>query len=356
MKSSKVKAILMSTLMAASMMIAPMSAMAETPTASAISKTVLHDSNVTVPSTTYSFTFTQKFGKNADSNTDQPANDITPVQATGTGTYSATADFSTLTSALKAKGLAGEYTFTLTEDKLSVTDPAAPFGWTNDVDTKTGVAKTTATSYTVRAYVDKDLNVNYTMFEGADRADAAEVDKLGSATFTNKFTKPANMTVKKEVPQNDTQYENKDQEYTFTVTFTKDSNSYNPDSTIKSNVALNDGKIVANTAVDYGTYTFKLKNGETATFTDVPVGTTYTVSEDTTALKNVTTTYTVDGIGGQPNNTAIKETGNAVVVTNDYTDITVTGVVTSIAPFIALIAIAVVAVAVYMGMKKKIAR
>lgn len=330
MKNSKGKAILMSGLMAASMMLMPMSAMAadvQTQDAVTIKKTIQSAEGVTVPSTNFKFHVAQT--ANTDGVTAPASIEAYDV------TKTASASFDGLDALLADKlTAAGEYTFTITE-----TAPASDtgFGWTTD-----------PASYTVRAYVANAGNgftKQYTILK------SGETDKQATVDFTNKYTKATSLTVKKEVENPD--YVNKNQDYSFTITFMQDKNGYNPTFQI-------DGKDYT-----YGQpYTFTLKDGAENVFSNIPAGTTYTLSETGTDklqnFKGVKYDVTANGAESKDQSAVTDvlagENTNQVLVKNTYTTITPTGVVTSIAPFIALIAVAAIAIAVYTSLKKRMTR
>lgn len=144
-------------------------------------------------------------------------------------------------------------------------------------------------------------------------------------------------------------YVDKNNDYTFTLRFT--------------NAAPNTVKVSDGTKeYDYGTdYTFTLKDGAEKTFTVVPAGTTYTLSEADFTNKK-TTEYAVVSNGktvsstAAPSGTLVGEKANTVTVTNTMKDVTITGVMTSIAPFLALIAAAAAVAIVYLSVRRKLHR
>ena len=345
MKNSKVKAILMSGLMAASMMIMPMSAMAEGtityPTVT-VDKTLQMANGVDDPNVTFTYNLVQDTTATPTapesvtidnsaltiSSTDLVANSLNKtVEATG------------LATAMKKQQTAGKYgvyTFTLTE---AAPNPV-PTGWTYS-----------DASYKVRAYV-SEKSIGYTI-EGTD-------GKKDKAAFTNKYVKTdGKLTISKTV-QND--YADKTQEYSFTIKFYNDKNGYND---------ANTKILVNNTEVGFGEEaSFVLKAGESLEIKNIPVGVTYDLTESVQDLKNftggnfavtedggtaATNTFTKDG-PAKVEGKLVGDGTNTAVVTNTFETVTPTGVVTSIAPFIALIAIAAIAIAVYTSMKKRMTR
>ena len=176
MTSKKFKAVLISGILAASVMALPISAMAEGETTAiqtqpkvTISKTVNAASGVTVPETDCTFVLTQTDMKEAaglqnSDDTIQPATIgpiTTTIKVSGTGTQTADIDFSSVTTP-------GEYTFTLKE--TAPVQKTGDFGWTVDPQ-----------EYIVRVYISSNGDKSYTI----ENRNKEKVDK---AAFSNDYT------------------------------------------------------------------------------------------------------------------------------------------------------------------------
>lgn len=366
MKASKTRAILMSGILAACMLLGAGSSWAEEkkqePT---IEKTVNVAKGVTVPNEV-KFSFSQV--RNADgvlAPNEAQAGQFTDLEipvlsftdTTWTNKTSEQGAFSnSVTTALAEKTDAvGEYTFQVQESAPTQPDEDTEYGW---VVVDSG-------EYYIHVYVDKDKVHKYSV-TSENVADGTGKKKLDKLSFTNTYTKKASLEITKNVTN--PEYVDKDTYYEFSITFTRASTT---DKNVKTLPAKNEveftedkGEAVSTgSSIDYGkAYQFKLKDGGSATFTDIPAGTTYTLKESTfknAATNPVTYTVTENGVAKtetttSPSGALIGENENKVVVTNTYKDVTVTGVLTSIAPFLALIAVAAAAIVVYLVVKKKV--
>lgn len=370
MKASKTRAILMSGILAACMLLGAGSSWAEEkkqPSADepTIEKTVNVAKGVTVPNEV-KFSFSQV--RNADgvlAPNEAQAGQFTDLEipvlsftdTTWTNKTSEQGAFSnSVTTALAEKTDAvGEYTFQVQESAPTQPDEDTEYGW---VVVDSG-------EYYIHVYVDKDKVHKYSV-TSENVADGTGKKKLDKLSFTNTYTKKASLEITKNVTN--PEYVDKDTYYEFSITFTRASTT---DKNVKTLPAKNEveftedkGEAVSTgSSIDYGkAYQFKLKDGGSATFTDIPAGTTYTLKESTfknAATNPVTYTVTENGVAKtetttSPSGALIGENENKVVVTNTYKDVTVTGVLTSIAPFLALIAVAAAAIVVYLVVKKKV--
>lgn len=277
----------------------------------------------------------------------------------------------------------GEYTFEIKET-TTVTD--SDFGWTSVDSSKT---------YYLRVVVDKDNNKKYFLTEtntgtaATDTAAAtgmyAVANKKAHADFENTYnkkseeedpenpgtTKPSTLTVTKNVT--DKEHVDKTQTYPVTVTLKlpetqkKNGQYYVTDATTyKASIGGQEAgctntvsRDVTKVATD-GTITFtaNLHDGESIVISDMAVGTTYSVVETTKDIKNLEkTTYQVNGgtAAETCSDNTLGESSSTVTINNTFKDITVTGVATNIAPYVTLVALAVVAIAAYMGLKNRIA-
>lgn len=374
MKKMRAKAILMSGLLAASMMLGTGSAWAEQKqplkTEPTIEKTVNVAKGVTVPNDV-KFSFTQVSNadgvlapneETAGQFTSLGISELTFTDAAWTNKTSEVGSFknSVITALAGKTNAVGEYTFEVKES--APTQTTEEYGW---VSVDKG-------SYFVHVYVDKDNTHTYSVTKN-NVTDTTGEKKLDKLSFTNTYTKRGNqdnknkasLVISKTVTNPD--YVDKDTYYTFNITFTRSSTTGSEVTSLPTTnkVTFDKGEAVSTDAINYGTaYEFKLKDGGSVSFSDIPAGTTYTLTES--GFKNQGTTpvkYTVteNGIAKEattksPEGALIGEKENKVDVSNTYKDVTVTGVLTSIAPFLAMIVVAAVAIAVYLVVRKKVRR
>jgi len=237
----------------------------------------------------------------------------------------------------------GEYTFEVKE--TAPADKTGTYGWTVD-----------KTTYYVHVYVAQNGDHSYIVTKGTNIIKDNKLDnKVDSINFTNTFTKEAGAFTVKKTVEND-QYADADTLYSFTATFKKSATSGEVSSFINAiNVAGATDKAVSGNAI-----TFKLKKDQTATFTNVPAGVKVDVVEaqatnvDSTKIaitSNGGTATQKDGLDS--GEVLLGENANSIVYTNTYKDVSLTGVVTKIAPFVAMIAIAVGAAALYMVSRRR---
>lgn len=238
----------------------------------------------------------------------------------------------------------GEYTFEVKE--TAPADKTGTYGWTVD-----------KTTYYVHVYVAQNGDHSYIVTEGTNIIKDNKLDnKVDSINFTNTFTKEAGaFTVTKEVAKDD--YAAADTDYEFTATFTKSATSGEAADFVK-NITVSG--ITDYTINNDGTIKFNLKKGETATFKNVPAGVKVDVVEaqatnvDSTKIaitSNGGTATQKDGLDS--GEVLLGENANSIVYTNTYQDVTLTGVVTKIVPFVAMIAIAAGAAALYMVSRRR---
>ena len=213
-------------------------------------------------------------------------------------------------------------------------------------------------TYTLVAVVENGTNGPVVKESYLIKGTATETtgDKVGTATFTNKYTEKTNdgdnkpLVVKKTV---DGAQGNKNQKFTFTVTFTAP--TVRPkDKTAEDVVKVITATAKEGTAVeglkhnDDGSWTFKAADAGEVTFNNVLVGTTYTVTETEANQAGYETT------GQVTTATPLAETGANVTVNNKKEGTPVTGVIVNNAPFIVMIGVAVAGVAAYGAAKRKI--
>lgn len=218
-------------------------------------------------------------------------------------------------------------------------------------ETKENAANVTYddTAYTLRVYVineDNGLKIQQITAEGKD----GKTDKI---VFTNKYTKnDASLTIEKKTVGD---YADKTKKFNFQITFTKSPMSDQETFT---------GKIgeTAITCTAGQAQSFQLANGKKLVFTDLPVGTTYVVTEEgaedgytpsVNVVENKVTTVTdrtaksegqsLSTVKDDGKNNLVGENDNKVTFTNTYKDVAITGIVMNNLPFILLITVAVLA-------------
>lgn len=213
--------------------------------------------------------------------------------------------------------------------------------------------------YTLVAYVsnpdttkgEKDYKVTYEFLKG-------KVTDLGGnkgdGKFTNKYTESANgtgddLTIEKKVTG---ATGDKSKAFAFTVQFSapevlpagQTAEQYL--AAINCDKGTNDGK---------GGFTFNLKDGEKATFSNVIAGTKYSVTE--TAVDGYKQSYAAVNNGTAATTTSgnlIGEKANTGVMTNEHNEVTPTGIVLNNMPFIVMAGAAVAGVAAYGAAKRKL--
>ena len=222
--------------------------------------------------------------------------------------------------------------------------------------------------YTLIATVvngDNGLEFSSFVIAKGDVNSTANTDKAGAIEFDNKYTEnttenSADLTITKAVAgkQGD-----KSKQFEFTVTFTAP--SVLPEGKTAEDV-LNAITANANGATDIQfadaadgattrTVTFKAADAKGVTFSNVLVGTTYTVSE--TAVDGYTQSWkaTANGIeSASQANLLIGENANNGTMTNTHEDVTPTGLVINNLPFIMLGCVAVAGVVAYGAAKRKL--
>ena len=204
-----------------------------------------------------------------------------------------------------------------------------------------------------------------TIVNGSDAPTTNDNEKkLDKAAFTNTVTKDTTFSLKKTVDEND--YVDSTQKYTFTVTFNDDTNTKK---LANSHITYSIGDSSTSSSVTNNTANIELTDGQTVTFYDIPVGAKVSTSEKTQGLNNLSEVKAVAKSNGEQINTdsvsitsaaindmPLGENENSQEYTNTFNTVTVTGVVTNIAPYITMVVVAGAAIAVYVVLKKRLAR
>ncbi|MCD8116684.1 MAG: DUF5979 domain-containing protein, partial [Oscillospiraceae bacterium] len=255
------------------------------------------------PSETYTFTVTGTSYTNTPSSvTTQPTiPDVTITTSTTEGAKSSALDLTNITEI-------GTYTYVIAE----VTPTTKTAGITYD---------TTTYTLKVTAYYDADG----TTLKKDIAITNASGEKVTAATFTNIYTANS-LTVTKDVTGNlgDTT-----KEFSFTVTFANNNEAISWVNAITYN---SDTTGAASVVVNGNTVTFTLSDSDSITFSNIPSGITYTVTEDS---------YTADGYTTKiGENTTSTTTGTmagedvSVTVVNDKDQEVDTGITLDSLPYV----------------------
>lgn len=276
-----------------------------------------------------------------------PVGDVTFVKGDFTeGALTATKPVNWHTDALTFTN-PGVYAFYLVENATEnnyVTDPTTWTVFFNVVNAKDGendILKVESVKYY------KGKLAEDTSLEGIQGLESTA--KADQAEFTNKYSdNTGKLNVKKTVTGN---FGDKTKDFTFKVTF-HDVTEANFDTLVSTDATYDEDKSTKTEKI----YTFNLKDGGVITFENLPVGTKYTV-EETDAATGYTTSYTVtvDGTSSTPvseketsGNDVIKTNVTLVEFTNTANNSPVTGFVMSMLPYVGILVIAGVAVALVM--------
>lgn len=268
---------------------------------------------------------------------------------------------------LTANGAEATGTAAITYGKF---DHAGTYAWvvkeTTDTYKGAGQMQYDTETYTLVAVVENGANGPEVKESYLIKGTATETsgDKVGTATFTNKYTEKTNdgenkpLVVKKTV---DGKQGDKTKQFTFTVTFTApDVLPVNADGTQQSKAdvlnaitatptnATITGQAEAGADATTRTFTFTAADAQSVEFNNVLVGTTYKVEETESGQAG----YTTDG--EVKTATVLSEDGANVTVKNTKDGTPVTGVIVNNAPFVVMIGVAVAGVAAYGAAKRKI--
>lgn len=305
----------------------------ETPASAVVTKNLVFAEGMKVPGATFKFTATSQ-------------TEGAPTATIADITYSNTDDAGTLTerkyNVAKTGTItfgnfphAGEYVYTVKETQVSAT------GFTYDTS-----------EYTMKVIVANKAGGSgvYVQSITAAKNDVKEEQLL----FTNTYRKNANLSITKETKGT---HANLDKEFTFQITIYK-AVTESPDVTTYT------GKIGSEDVIcTVGTVKeFKLKNGQTLSFDNLPVGTRYKVEEvgaadgytpSVTLVENGTTTINnktaqtesagIAAVANEQANALVGENANSVTFTNTYNEVAITGIVVKNMPFLLMIGFGVIA-------------
>ncbi|MEE8675003.1 DUF7601 domain-containing protein [Tractidigestivibacter scatoligenes] len=316
-------------------------------------------------SATFTYTITPKAlttGNGTETTyTDGPTAAIAPIALTnasstanytGTGaiTFGGKSDASAFTHA-------GVYAWTIKENPTQNTTGVGAFQDDPQVYTLIATVVNGDNGLEFSSFVIVKGDVDSTKNAGTDKATAIKFDNKYTENTTENGT---DLTITKAVAgdQGD-----KSKQFDFTVTFTAPSVLPNGQTAAQ---ALNAIKATANGATDIQfadaadgattrTVTFKAADAKGVTFSNVLVGTTYTVSE--TKVDGYTQSWTATANGTKSTSQAnllIGENTNNGTMTNTHQDVTPTGLIINNLPFIMLGCVAVAGVVAYGAAKRKL--
>lgn len=230
-------------------------------------------------------------------------------------------------------------------------------------------------TYTMLIYVDSDLQITTVTAVKDSTKQKTSWDTGKGMKFENKIIKNANpdpgnpdpdnpssdrtadVIIKKQVEGT---YGDRNKAFNFTVTFSTDGTVALPKDWSLSSITGSTGSTKLTNK--NGTFTFTLKHGQQAEFSNVPAGVTYTVKEDgakgyTAVYKDAKITDAFTGTKGQgvtASGCLVHENGGANgQMTNTYENITPTGIVTKNASFLFMILAAAAAAIVSIRSKRE---
>lgn len=303
-----------------------------------ISKTVKVAEGITFNET---ITITATQTTNADGTTaPEQVADIT-----GTIAVTQAAKTTAATGALDFSGLTkpGEYTFLVKETAATEESGGT---WSEKDDS----------TYYLQVLVKANGEKQYAISEDGEFDETGD-KKTDKAAFENTYVKEADLEVTKTVVN--PEYVDADALYEFTVTFTAPETGEIPaegfvisSATKAFTDATGETPVVANTTKVANNGKVYLKDGGSFKITGLPAGVTYSVTE--AAVDNVTTTVTLDGTSSTNGaSSVLDEEGDVVAFTNTYKQITITGVIMNVLPFVMMIAIAGAAAAMYVVSRRR---
>ena len=320
-----------------------------------ITKVVQGNVGSAMPEKTFAFTFAPVDTETVKAN---DSINISAVRITLAKDADKTEARGTAAIALPAYTRAGVYAYTVKETALS------DGGW----ESEEGHVICDASAYTMYVYVNNtDTGVKVSTVTAADK-DGNKADWTDGMVFTNRFVRKAkpgaaetDLQITKKVQG---AYGDKTKAFNFTVTLTKAA-VMPEDWTFDSVEMMYGSQKGTGTPAEDGNsavYTFRLKDGESASFVHLPAGMKYSVKEEgvqgfAPSFENLNgnTRQNINGTESKDLITeeyVIRDSGNTGTMTNTFKDISVTGIFTDNAPFIVMTALAVIGIAVYEKLKR----
>lgn len=305
----------------------------ETPASAVVTKNLVFAEGMKVPGATFKFTATPQ----TDGAPDATIAEITYLDTDDAGTLTERKYNVAKTGAITFGDFhhAGEYVYKVTETQENAT------GFTYDTS-----------EYTMKVIVANKTNGGGVYVQSITAAkNNVKEDQL---LFTNTYRKNASLSITKETKGT---HANLDKEFTFRITI------YNA-VTEATDVTTYTGKIGDTDIIcTVGTATeFKLKNGETLSFENLPVGIRYKVEEvgapdgytpsvklvenGVTTINNKTAQTESEGmvaVADGTQNALVGEGDNKVTFTNTYNEVAITGIVVKNMPFLLMIGFGVIA-------------
>jgi len=280
-----------------------------------------------------------------DSNPDSAAITVAPID---------TADTTDITIAFPTYTKMGVYTYLVSEDEgetLAVDyDTADIKVIVTVVNEKAGDGNEDALKVYVAVY---KLTENGEVKDKIAGDDEEEITDPDGAAFTNKYGL-GNLTVSKEVTGN---LASNTKEFTIHVNFAGGTNAGND---ITYSVAGGDSTTLAFNEEGKASADITLKHGDSAEFTNIPAGVTYTVEEDSkhtegeiNSDEGYTATYESEEENGAGKIDAEDE--DTVTITNDKSTEVQTGITLDTLPYVMIVLAALAAAAVIVIRKRRIA-
>ncbi len=305
-----------------------------------LTNTMYIDENLTVPKVSYKYS-TVNDEKPASVTADISVPDVTiefdgDTVSDGKVVKTGTIDLSKDAIGYK---VAGKYNYVITETK-----------------TETGISgtmtHTDTDKYEVSVYVKNYINsegVKDVKVAGITIFDPSTETKVEAVEFDETYTDMTDLEVSKTVSGD---YADLTTEFEYEITFVL------PATVSESSITEASGKATA--ATGNLSFTFKLKDAESLSFNNIPVGTKYTIKETqksdfkgkveisyadgTTAPESIEKDKGIDIEAADKLAAEKKEGTNKAAFTNIYEDITITGVVTNNLPFVMMILVAGLAI------------
>lgn len=303
------------------------------PASAVVTKNLVFAEGMKVPGATFKFTAT-------------PQTEGAPAVTIADITYSDTDEAGTLTerkyNVAKTGEItfgdfphAGEYVYTVKETQGNVD------GFTYDTS-----------EYTMKVIVANKTGDTGVYVQSITAAkDNVKEDQL---LFTNTYRKNASLSITKETKGT---HANLDKEFTFRITIYKAVTEATDMTTYTGKIGETPVTCTVSTATE-----FKLKNGETLSFDNLPVGTRYKVEEvgaadgytpsvmlvenGVTTINNKTAPTESEGmvaVADGTQNALVGENANTVTFTNTYNEVAITGIVVKNMPFLLMIGVGVIA-------------
>lgn len=382
MKFTRLKTTVMAGVLAASMVLPGMTALAagsqitkdnngKVTTAQAQKTVTVADGVSTLPTADQSITIKVSQVDNAEvtdaegNTTQQPRHDVTVANKTlelkdtaSSNAILGVADILSEAEITAIKANPGEYTFQVSEDVDSLVEDANGFGWT----------KTDSSVYYLRVIVSNDETPVVSYFLTKTKGDTTVANKKDHADFKNTYNKKStdddqedkiSTLVVKMVVEGDGVDLNTAYPAEVKVTIPETANKI-AGVAYEAYVQDKDGNLTKITGDNWAksedgksvTIKADLKDGESIVVKNMAVGSTYEFKDtyDGSDSSFVGREWSNNGSG------KIGEDSSNETITLTFKNLTVTGVVTDIAPYVTLVVLAGAAVVAYMALKRRVAR